>query len=107
MIFQSLVSELSYDINFKLKRDFEDQLHNITLTTGNCLILETLSYVAVIVQEMNELFSFVKEHQTSHDYYSPGNKQFLIWIQGNFTPRAEILACPEIATVKERLIILL
>ena len=62
LIFQSLVSELSYDINFKLKRDFEDQLHNITLTTGNCLIQEILSYVAVIVQEMNELFSFVKEH---------------------------------------------
>ena len=70
-------------------------------------MLETFSYATVNVYEMTDLFSFVKKHQTSHDYYSPVNRQFLIWIETKLSPGLEIWACPETGNMKTGLIIFL
>ena len=70
-------------------------------------MLETFFCATVNVYEMTDLFSFVKKHQTCHDYYSPGNRQFLIWIQTYLGQGLEIWACPEICNMKTGLIIFL
>ena len=66
-------------------------------------MLETFSFATVNVRSVQ----FCEKHQTSHDYYSPGKRQFLIRIQTKLSPGFEIWACPEIVNMKTGLIIFL